>query len=252
MRHELQLTTPPCIANEPQTSSACTCDDVGDQLSFAFSDDMSTIITGSQNIFDHLDVLTAGIKYEIATISPGGAFTGVVLAENRKRNTELLSRDIQSRTIYLDSVRNDKEARSYVEWLNSLGSQVRTAPVLPIRLIVIDKKIAILPANMTNGMESIVIYQRPSTVLALQNLFEKTWQAAKPLGTIFTGPGERLTDNELAILELLVSGKTDREIATKFQTSPQTVRRNIDKLEKRVGANSRYQLIYKAAKAGLI
>jgi len=50
------------------------------------------------------------------------------------------------RTVYLDSVRNDP-SRSRTRLARRRGGRIRTAPSLPNRLIICDKKIAIVAVD---------------------------------------------------------------------------------------------------------
>jgi hypothetical protein len=84
---------------------------------------------------------------EVMTLAPGGAHTAADLEASREPNSELLARGVRIRTVYLESVRNNQDTLDHVHWLGQQGAHVRTSASLPIRLILIDHRVAVLPVN---------------------------------------------------------------------------------------------------------
>jgi len=214
------------------------------------------VVTGESEIHRTLTSLGDATRCETATFAPGGAQRGAHLHASRQRDAEIFGRGVKSRTIYLTSARNDPETRRYVEWLNEQGAEARTTPTLPIRMIISDRKTAVLPVDPTpgNGMRGILVLHQPSVVAALQALFEIIWAAANPLGQ----PQSKTTDthglsaDDWAVLEFLVLGRTTEELAKEMGISVRTARRMIESLMKRLNARSPFEGGYQAVKRGWV
>jgi len=210
------------------------------------------IVIGEPALRSRLQELCAETRNEVATIAPGSKRTREQLEANRSVNSAMFKQGIQSRTLYLSSVRNDRDTFEYLVWMNKMGAHVRLAAKLPIRMIIIDRKTAILPLDSTDGMNGLIIHRHPVTVLALQELFETTWESATRFGVIPGDDGIALSDETKIALELIATGKTDRQVATKMGLSERTVTRIVKSLMTKLGVSTRVEVIYRAAKMGWI
>jgi len=211
-----------------------------------------TVVTGAKAVSECLTEFASGVKCEVATISPGNGWSAEDLEQSRIRNILAYKHDIRARTIYLTTVRQDQTMLSHVKWLNERGAEVRTAPKLPIRAIIVDRELAILPLDMSNGNNGIIVHRAPSTVIAIQELFEMVWRSAQPLGMARLPDGQKLSDEERAILELMALGNTNADIGRRLGISGRTIRRRVQELQHQLGADSRIKAVYLAAKKGLI
>jgi len=213
-----------------------------------------TVVVGLEAVQQALADLTSEIKYEVATFAPGAAhtYTNEDLNHSQSRNKALYSGNIRARTIYLSSVRKNQTLLAHVKWLNERGAEVRTASKLPIRAIIFDRQVAVLPLDVRSANQGIVVHRSSSVVIPLQELFEKTWSHAQPLGMARLADGKSLTEEERAILELAALGNTDVEIGVRLGISDRTIRRRVQELQHQLGADSRIKAIYLATKKGLI
>jgi len=210
------------------------------------------VIVGASAINEELNRLGNLVQREIATLAPGRSHSAEEIEAAQSRNEGLYSRKIRSRTVYLSSVRDDPNTLNHVKWLNDRGAEVRTASRLPVRMIVIDRKLAVLPADMANGMSGIAIHRMESAVMAFQELFEMVWATAKPIGMVRNTGGSELSVEERTILEFVALGHTDKEIGASLGMCDRTVRRRIGAIQQRLNVDSRPKAIYIAAKIGLI
>jgi two-component system nitrate/nitrite response regulator NarL len=64
-------------------------------------------------------------------------------------------------------------------------------------------------------------------------------------------PRLTLTPRQREVLGLVVAGHTNREIATKFSVSEETVKHHLTRMFDKVGASNRLDLAMKATKNGL-
>lgn len=204
-------------------------------------DTFSEQLTGPEEIRARLGRLAAEVQREIMTFAPGGAHTEADLQASREPNAELLDRGVAVRTIYLDSVRNHSLTMEHLAWLGLRGGQVRTAPTLPIRMVIADRQLAVLPIDTSDARAGAVVLQGIGTVTALCALFESVWETAAPLGSTLPQDVNGLPPQEAESLRLLAQGLTDEAIAKRLGVSPRTARRIAADLMERLDARSRFE-----------
>ncbi|HEX4788903.1 MAG TPA: hypothetical protein VH372_10610, partial [Actinospica sp.] len=106
-----------------------------------------SVLTGIEEIRDHLESVHTEVEREVLTLAPGGPQTPENLAASRPLNRRLLERGVRMRTVYLDSVRTDPGTVAHARLMTGLGAEVRTAPVLPTRTIIVDRRFALVAAD---------------------------------------------------------------------------------------------------------
>ncbi|MFG3288675.1 response regulator transcription factor [Streptomyces sp. NPDC048179] len=162
---------------------------------------------------------------------------------------DLLRRGIVSRGIYAASGLEDPDVLSRTWKMVELGEQARVLPSVPLKLLVVDGRRAMLPltSSAAGGYCAVVVWHSAVTE-ALQKLFELAWQQATPLGRP-EGNGE-LTEDEQTLTRLLAAGMKDEAVARHLGVSLRTLRRRVSDLQERLGAASRFQLGLRAAQRG--
>ncbi|MEU9855363.1 LuxR C-terminal-related transcriptional regulator [Streptomyces sp. NPDC047974] len=208
-------------------------------------------LVGMDAIQDRLEQLAHGLTRECLAILPGGALSEASLAASRPLDERALARGIEMCSIYQDSARNDPATLAYARWLTEQGGQVRTSPLLPPRLLVFDRTVAVVPIDPGNSRLGALCTSAPGIVASLVTLFEQTWQAAVPLGADRPrADDDRPTEAELELLRLLASGLTDEAAGKRLGVSLRTVRRQMAALMERLHATSRFEAGLKAAREG--
>ncbi|MFJ5230022.1 LuxR C-terminal-related transcriptional regulator [Kitasatospora sp. NPDC088391] len=207
----------------------------------AATDPDSEQLIGPEAIRDRLADLAGSVRHEVATFAPGGAHSEEDLRASRQPNAALLARGVQMRTVYLDSVRNHRPTLDHVTWLNLQGGQVRTVPELPIRMIIFDRRQAVLPIDTEDARAGAVVLRGAGTVAALCALFEGVWGGAVPVGDTPQCAEDEMPPHELAVLKMLAQGHTDEAIAKRLGVSPRTARRFAANLMERLDARSRFE-----------
>ncbi|MGW7824776.1 helix-turn-helix transcriptional regulator [Streptomyces puniciscabiei] len=187
---------------------------------------------------------------EVMTFAPGGSHSPADLEAGRNPNTALLSRGVRIRTVCLDSVRNDRATLDHLSWLASSGAEVRTKPTLPTRLIIVDRRPALLPVDPADAREGAVLVSDQGTIAALCALFEQIWSDATPLGQPPAQQPRDLSRQEDEVLHMLATGLTDQAIATRLGVSPRTARRLAAELMDRLDACSRLEAGVHAVQRG--
>lgn len=207
-------------------------------------------LTGLDRIRDRLSVLTKEVAEEFWTFAPGGPQTAQNMAASWPLNADLLGRGVRMRTVYLDSVRTHRPTVEHADWLTSQGAQVRTVPSLPTRMILMDRKVAMISASGDDTAAGAVILTGHGTLTALCALFETTWTAAQPLGDAVTVDRHGLTGQQSTVIRLLAEGHTDEAVAKRLGVSSRTARRTASELMDRLGARSRFEAGVRAVQWG--
>ena len=207
-------------------------------------------LPGIDTVISRLEQLTEATRTEILGITPGGAQAEASLAAARRNDTRLLERGVEIREIVQDACRHDPATAAHARWLTEAGGQVRTAPILPHRMILIDARIAIVPLDTADSRKGALQVTDPGIVGTLRALFDRVWDSATPLGA-GPAPGRHgLTARERELLKLLAAGLTDEAAAARLAVSDRTVRRIMNDLCERLDAASRFEAGIKAAQAG--
>ncbi|MFJ9692183.1 LuxR C-terminal-related transcriptional regulator [Kitasatospora sp. NPDC101183] len=213
--------------------------------------DGSERLVGLDAIQGRLELLTGRLREECLSIIPGGAQSEASLRASRPLDEQALGRQVRMRVIYQDSVRNDPATYAYAQWTTDRGGEIRSSPVLPGRLLIFDRTVALVPIDPDNSRLGALCTSSPGMVATLVALFEQTWEVAVPLGaTRGQAPEDGLTPGERELLRLLSSGMTDEAAGKRLGVSMRTVRRQMATLMERLEATSRFEAGLKAARRG--
>ncbi|MFJ3104976.1 helix-turn-helix domain-containing protein [Streptomyces sp. NPDC086835] len=139
------------------------------------------------------------------------------------------------------------------------GVQLRVADHLPMKLVLADADLGLVPLAVTPaGEPGAVLLHRSGLLDALDALFETVWRTAHPLElsgpagsppTVEFGP-QGPTELDRRILALLLAGLTDLTAATQLGLSPRTLHRRLRHLMDMAGVRTRIQLGAHAVRNG--
>ncbi|MER7753014.1 helix-turn-helix transcriptional regulator [Kitasatospora sp. NPDC097643] len=215
------------------------------------------LVRGADRIAALLEDAARGAHTEALSLRPGQDLSGPALAGKLARERLALAHGAALRTIYPAAALRRPAVLAHVRELTGAGARIRVAHSLPLWLIVVDARLAILPAPGSGPggdapvAAAAVVVREPALVALVAELFEYFWSAAWPPPEL--GPGEAdLTDRQLTVLRLLAAGLTDAAIARKLELSERTVRRLVAELTAGLGAESRFQAGVHAARLGWI
>lgn len=169
-------------------------------------------------------------------------------ARGRLLDEDLLMRGVTLRMVCLEAFHRDAAvARHLVESVER-GVHIRTTPVLPTRMLIFDRQVAILPLDLMDASAGVIRIATPTIVHLLHGLFEVHWSAATPVrGMTVERPPAGPQPMELAVLNLMALGHKDDAIARSTGQSSRTVRRVVAGLAESLGARSRFDLALRAA-----
>lgn len=214
------------------------------------------LLEGIDVIRSRLADLAVGAREELLSMSPGGPQTPETIAASQPLDERMLRRGVRMRSVFLDSVPNERNSRKWVEWLASLGAETRSVPVLPVRLKIYDRRVAVVQADVGSTEVRAAQIEIPGVVQGLVALFEHVWESAQPFGAGARPDGVPDDDvpsaQERELLALLAEGFTDEGVARKLGVSVRTVRRSVAGLMRRLNAQSRFQAAVHAAERGWV
>ncbi|UUU37677.1 helix-turn-helix transcriptional regulator [Streptomyces sp. NBC_00162] len=208
-------------------------------------------LVGLDAIQATLEILARDVSGECLSVMPGGAQSQASLDASRPLDETAMSRGISLLTLYQDSVRHDPATLAYARWMTERGGMVRTCPTLPPRMLVFDRKVAVIPIDPADTKRGALCTREAGIVASLVALFEQTWNSAVPLGADRSKDAQSgLTASEQELLRLLACGLTDEVAGRRLGISARSVRRQMAGLMERLDASSRFEAGLKAAQHG--
>ncbi|WP_428950557.1 hypothetical protein [Streptomyces sp. cg35] len=161
-------------------------------------------------------------------------------------------RQVQYRTVYAHAALATEEGEGSVRAAVSAGELARTTDRLPMKLVVVDRRVAVIPLEQQEQSSHRAVLVRPCALLeALLELFESVWARALPLPLTEALPARpSVPAEDEQLVRLLVSGLTDAAIARALGCAARTVQRRIARLMETSGSVNRLQLGIHLASAG--
>ncbi|WP_262851431.1 helix-turn-helix transcriptional regulator [Mumia quercus] len=138
------------------------------------------------------------------------------------------------------------------EFHDGQGIDVRLAPSLPSRLLVVDSEVAMVPvmASPDDLSGGALIVHRSGILDSLIALFEGLWSHGTPLLQSSPSSPDDLEETDARILRLLNAGLTDHKVSNQLGLSARTVQRRMSRLMERAGVETRLQLGVAAKQRG--
>ncbi|HEX8002837.1 MAG TPA: helix-turn-helix transcriptional regulator [Mycobacteriales bacterium] len=165
-------------------------------------------------------------------------------------NADAARRGVSLRTLMPDDVTDDPDGWAYARACVEYGDDVRTSPSIALIANVFDRRTAMVPMDPDDSRAGALVVRNPTLVMGLVSLFEQLWPTALPIQR--HAPSAPLEERDREVLELLLRGAKDEQVARALQLSVRTVRTRIAALMARAGARSRFQLAAVALHHGWI
>ncbi|NEY30950.1 erythropoiesis-stimulating protein [Streptomyces sp. PRKS01-65] len=222
------------------------------------------VLVGPLEVSSALEDAARHARYRVLSVHPGKPLPAPMLQEGLNRDALVLARGVEMRTIHLAATAAVPHVAEYLRQLAELGGQVRTAQLLPMRMIIIDHTLAFvpMPRPLRPADETISLVRLRGEVLVgiLEEIFEHDWaRSTAPLPPApqdrkkpqTTAPGTSpLTARQREVLQMLAAGLTDEAISRKLGVSERTVGRHVAELITQLQAESRFQAGFNAARLG--
>lgn len=159
---------------------------------------------------------------------------------------------VRCRSIYPAAAMEDPATRRFIETCIQAGEQARLLPNVPIKMKLADHTTAML-ALTPAGTAGALIIRAPVIIATLRDYFELLWERATPLsGPARPSDGERLTDAQQVVLDLMAQGLADGAIARRLGVSVVTVRRHITAITTKLSVSNRFAAGAAAQRRGWI
>lgn len=205
-------------------------------------------VSSAGSMRDLLEVLTGAdavrqrfIQLQHTATSSVRAFVRadpLVSAEDNPAEDEAVDRGVVYQVILERGALEGPGAIARIEESVAAGEEVRRVESLPLRMLIVDDEVALVPLA-ASGEPGAVVVRQSGLLDALVALFEQYWMRATPI--IGDRPaGEAELDGR--IMSLLLQGYGDRSIASQLDVSPRTVQRRIRAMMDTEGVNTRIQL----------
>lgn len=166
----------------------------------------------------------------------------------------LLDSGVAIRGVYQRSVLDDPGHVEHLRRHQLHGEESRVVPELPLKLVIADRSVALLPLTMGDGGDHQTwALVHPSELLdGLLGLFDLLWHRAVPLQVATTGDSgkEDISAADLQLLGLMLAGLQDQAIARQMDITPRTVARRVARLMTLSEADTRFQLGWRAVQKG--
>jgi sugar-specific transcriptional regulator TrmB len=161
----------------------------------------------------------------------------------------LLERGVRILTLYQHSARRSTAIREYVALLGPLGAEVRTQDEFFNRIIVIDRRVAIIPSP--EDLQTALAIREPTIVAYLVDVFMRSWERARPFTSQDASVVKHIADEQRAMtMRMLIEGHSDPVSAKRLGVSPRTYAGYVADLKEEFAAETRFQLGYTIGKRG--
>ncbi|MFE0648399.1 helix-turn-helix domain-containing protein [Streptomyces sp. NPDC059534] len=163
---------------------------------------------------------------------------------------ELMGRGVRYRTVYDRTALVEQGQMELAQRLNRHGETARVVDALPMKLLIADRRIALVPVVLEGERQTVVLRESP-LLAGLLALFDAQWDRGAPLWSQ-GGSADGIGDDDVRLLAYAAAGWTDEIIARKLGVNKRTVERRMRRLMDALGARTRFQAGLQAAHRGLL
>jgi hypothetical protein len=209
-----------------------------------------TYLRSRELINNVLDQLLGECEEEMLTAQPEGGRNPRALARAALRDIELLERGATMRTLYQHSARRSSVTHKYVASVTARGAEVRTLDEFFNRMIVVDRRVAVIPAH--DEVAVAVVVREPAVVAFLVNVFDRSWERGRPFTNKETSLMKDIAAEQRAMtMRMLIEGHSDPVSAKRLGVSPRTYAGYVADLKTDYDAQTRFQLGYSMGRMGI-
>ncbi|WKN48666.1 LuxR family transcriptional regulator [Nocardioides sp. Arc9.136] len=194
--------------------------------------------------------LVAECQEEALTAQPQTGRDLQLSAGITQRDSALLERGARIRTLYQHSARRSSATREYVAAVTARGAEVRTLDEFFNRMIVIDRRVAVIPSG--DDLSVALAVREPSVVSYLVDVFERSWERGRPFTSRSATMLKDIAAEQRAMtLRMLIEGHPDPVSAKRLGVSPRTYAGYVADLKSEFEAETRFQLGYTIGQRGI-
>jgi hypothetical protein len=194
--------------------------------------------------------VVADAEEELLTAQPQTGRNARTLAAATQRDLEALERGVKMRTLYQHAARRSSITHKYVAAVTERGAEVRTLDEFFNRLIVVDRRVAVIPGHQ--GLAVALAIREPSLVAYLVDMFERSWERARTFTNRETTMVRDIAAEQRAMtIRMLIEGHADPASAKRLGVSPRTYAGYVADLKDEFEAQTRFQLGYAMGRMGV-
>lgn len=217
--------------------------------------DLVEVVTGVELIARRFQQLQAGAQREVRALVT--AHTIAVPRADNPAEDEGVRRGVKYRVVLERAILEQAGAQSDTMGALSSGEDVRVLERVPIKLLIADNTMAMIPMDGLGSTAAALLVHRSGLLDALLALFGAVWERGRPLRIardtlLETEAVQGVDEQDQQILVLLLAGLTDTSVAGQLGLSMRTVQRRVRDLMDRAGVHTRMQLGWHAARAGWV
>lgn len=213
------------------------------------------VLSGPVAVRRRLVTMQRQARNEVCTFVPARHMPSLLSFEDNheEADSEMVRRGVTVRSVVERAWLEHPATAAVVGSCVAQGQHISVTDRLPTKLVIVDRRIALLPLDPDRESEPVaLVVHRTGLLTALVSLFEAHFEKGRRL----TPPGA--DDGAAApveaidrqIVALLQVGLTDAAIARQLGMGHRTVQRRLHALMDEVGAATRFQLGWYAARAG--
>lgn len=226
--------------------------------------DVIDVVRGADATRQRFEQLQTGARREVLAFVQAPA--RLVSSGENLAEAAAVARGVSYRVVLEHRMlEDDPDIVGELEAAVAAGEEVRIADRVPVKLLIADRELALVPIGAAAGtvagpeagsaVEGALLVRSSGLLEALLALFEQVWQRASRITMSADGwaagevPGA-LDDLDARIVGLLVAGLTDQAVAARLDLSLRTVQRRVRVLMELTGARTRLQLGLRAGRLG--
>ena len=197
-------------------------------------------VRGLPSINRFLESAVDDAERELLTAQPAGARRAVILQQAVDRDLRALERGVTMRTLYQHTARRSRATRDYVDLMLAHGAKVRTLDEFFNRLIVIDRRLAIIPGG---SPDVAVAIHDPNLVGYLADIFDRYWERGREYDERGAAPDSDIAAEVRQLtVRMLSEGHSDPASAKRVGVSTRTYASYVAALKEEYGVETRFQL----------
>ncbi|KQW47449.1 LuxR family transcriptional regulator [Nocardioides sp. Root1257] len=207
-------------------------------------------LRGGADIGNYVLSVAEDAEDEVLTAQPQSDHRGEYTEDATRTERRLLERGVRILTLYQHSARRSTATRAYVAELSPIGAEVRTQDEFFNRMIVVDRRVAIIPS--THDIGTALAVQEPTIVGYLADVFMRSWERARPFTSQEASVVKHIADEQRAMtMRMLIEGHSDPVSAKRLGVSPRTYAGYVADLKDEFDAETRFQLGYSLGRLGV-
>ncbi|WP_370290904.1 LuxR family transcriptional regulator [Nocardioides sp.] len=201
-------------------------------------------------ISPYLTALVNDAQEELLTAQPQTTRSAKTVADAASRDIAALERGLSMRTLYQHSARRHSATHKYVARVTEHGAEVRTLDEFFNRMIVVDRRVALIPAP--DDLATAVVVREPAIVAYFVDIFERAFARARPFTSAERNVlREIATEQRSMTIRMLIEGHSDAVSAKRLGVSPRTYAGYVADLKEEYDVETRFQLGYVMGTRGI-